>query len=131
VPEQEARTIGEIGARILQRGGHSGRIYYFGGRESLSQYDVARLVAETTGQQLDFISVNPEASAETLVGLGFPQWMAADLIRLNSLTEIDERSSSPDQEEELLEGGDGFADFVRGHLESFREGREQSQVRSK
>lgn len=117
IPMLDTRDLGEIGAKILQRGGHEGKIYHLTGKEALSFQDVAEIVSEATGKQIDFVSVSPEAAQETLVSLGYPQWLAADMIEMNRMWDRGEGTAVDPTSEELLERPPrGFREFVKDHL---------------
>lgn len=128
IPMLDTRDLGEIGAKILQRGGHEGKIYHLTGREAISFRDVAEIVSEATGKQIDYLNVDPKAAEDTLVNLGFPQWLAADMVELNRMWDRGEGTEVNPESEELLERRPrSFRDFVEDHL-ALMEEEEQKQL---
>jgi len=117
IPMLDTRDLGEIGAKILQRGGHEGKIYHLTGKEAISFRDVAEIVSEATGKQIDYVNVEPGAAEDTLVSLGFPQWLAADMVELNRMWERGEGIEVDTSSERLLDRPPrGYREFVEDHL---------------
>jgi NAD(P)H dehydrogenase (quinone) len=59
-------------ATVLTTDGHEDRIYEITGPESISQAQLAALVADVTGRPVEAVAIDDEAAAQALVDVGLP-----------------------------------------------------------
>ncbi len=123
IPMIDARDIGEAAAQILQGPeDYEGKIFNLTGGEALSYHDVAHIISEAVGKPVHYVNVNPEAAVSAMVGMGFPQWLAEDLVKMSEIwsqgtdTEIDNSTQAI-----LGRQPRHFRDFVRDHEAFFKE----------
>ena len=123
IPIIDARDIGAAAAKILQApDDYEGQIFNLTGSEALSYDDVAEIVSQAVGKPVHYVNVNPEAAVSAMVSVGFPQWLAEDLVKLN-----EQWSQGVDTEVDLSTQAilgrqpRHFRDFVRDHQAFFKE----------
>ena len=73
----DVRDIGEVAAKVLTEEGHEGKAYTLTGPASISYHEVAAVLSETLGKEVDYVDVPLEAAKEFMLNMGFPEWMAA------------------------------------------------------
>lgn len=78
----DARDIAAVGIEALTGNGHSGKAYDITGPEALSNYEVAHLMSEVTGKQIEFVDVPEPAAKKAMTDQGTPEWMADALLEL-------------------------------------------------
>jgi len=122
IPMIDARDIGEAAASILQGPeAYEGKVFNLTGGEALSYDDVAHIISEAVGKPVHYVDVNPEAAVGAMVSMGFPQWLAEDLVKLNEIwrsgtdTEVDDSVSAI-----LGRQPRHFRDFVQDHEALFK-----------
>jgi uncharacterized protein YbjT (DUF2867 family) len=90
----DVRDIVDVALAVLTGSGHEGKSYILTGPEAISFHDVADTFSKVLGKDVAYVSVPGEASLESMVGMGFPEWIAEGYV-------------------ELMEGfSEGFADSV-------------------
>jgi uncharacterized protein YbjT (DUF2867 family) len=72
----DVRDIVDVGAAVLTGNGHEGKSYILTGPEAISFHDVAATFSKVLGKEVKYVSVPHEASLESMVGMGFPEWIA-------------------------------------------------------
>ncbi|RIJ36883.1 SDR family oxidoreductase [Pontibacter oryzae] len=78
----DARDIAAVGVEALTSAGHEGKAYEITGPEALSNYEVAQLLSEVTGKQIEFEDVPEPAAKKAMAEEGMPEWMADALLEL-------------------------------------------------
>lgn len=78
----DVRDIAEATHSVLTTEGHHGRSYILTGPESISFHDVARAFSETLGKEVSYVDVPLEAAKESMVGMGFPEWIVDGYLEL-------------------------------------------------
>lgn len=82
VSHVDARDIAAVGVEALTTDGHEGKAYEITGPEALSNYEVAQLLSEVTGKQIEFVDVPEPAAKKSMTDHGTPEWMADALLEL-------------------------------------------------
>lgn len=78
----DARDIAAVGVEALTSEGHEGKAYEITGPEALSNYEVAQLLSEVTGRQVDYIDMPEAAAKKGLTDMGVPEAMANAMVEL-------------------------------------------------
>ncbi|MCX2738611.1 SDR family oxidoreductase [Pontibacter anaerobius] len=81
----DARDIAAVGVEALMSDEHVGKSYDITGSEALSNYEVAKLMSEVTGKQVDYMDVPDAAAKKGMTDHGIPDWMADAMIEVYSL----------------------------------------------
>jgi uncharacterized protein YbjT (DUF2867 family) len=72
----DVRDIVEVAAAVLTGRGHEGKNYILTGPETISFHEVASTFSKVLGKKVQYVCVPGEASLESMVSMGFPEWIA-------------------------------------------------------
>lgn len=72
----DVRDIVDSAFAVLTGSGHEGKSYILTGPEAISFHDVAKTFSKVLGKDITYVNVPHEASLESMVGMGFPEWIA-------------------------------------------------------
>ena len=72
----DVRDIVDVAVETLLSDGHEGRTYTLTGPASISMHDVAGALTTALDKDVSYVNVPVEAAVESMVGMGFPQFMA-------------------------------------------------------
>src|SRR5215204_3784340 len=72
----DARDIGEVAAKVLTEEGHEGEEYTLTGPAAISLYDVAEVLSEVLGKEVNYVSISLERAKEAMRSMGFSEWRA-------------------------------------------------------
>ncbi|NCF21265.1 MAG: NmrA family NAD(P)-binding protein [Haliea sp.] len=72
----DVRDIQDSAFAVLTGSGHEGRSYILTGPEAISMHDVADTFSKVLGKDVTYVNVPHEASLESMVNMGFPEWIA-------------------------------------------------------
>jgi uncharacterized protein YbjT (DUF2867 family) len=72
----DLRDIVEAAFAVLTGEGHEGKSYILTGPEAVSMYDVANTFSNVLGKKVTYVSVPGEASLQSMLSMGFPEWIA-------------------------------------------------------
>lgn len=72
----DVRDIVDAAYSVLTGSGHEGKSYILTGPEAISMGDVAHTFAQVLGKDVKYINVPHEASLQSMVSMGFPEWIA-------------------------------------------------------
>ncbi|TPE44714.1 SDR family oxidoreductase [Pontibacter mangrovi] len=78
----DARDIAAVGVEALMGEEHIGKAYDITGGEALSNYEVAQLMGEATGKQVDYMDVPDAAAKKGMTDHGVPDFMADAMVEL-------------------------------------------------
>jgi uncharacterized protein YbjT (DUF2867 family) len=79
----DVRDIVDVALAVLTGSGHAGKSYILTGPEAISFHDVADTFSKVLGKDVKYASVPGEASLESMVGMGFPEWIAKGYVELS------------------------------------------------
>jgi uncharacterized protein YbjT (DUF2867 family) len=79
----DIRDVVEAAAAVLTGGGHEGKSYLLTGPASISFHDVAAALSRVLGKPVKYVSVPFEASRNSMVNMGFPEWIADGYVELS------------------------------------------------
>lgn len=72
----DVRDIVNSAFAVLTSGGHEGKSYILTGPEAISFQDVASTFTKVLGKDVTYVDVPGEAALESMVSMGFPEWIA-------------------------------------------------------
>ena len=61
---------------MLTGRGHEGKSYILTGPKAISFYEVASTFTKVLGKQIQYVCVPGEASLQSMMGMGVPEWIA-------------------------------------------------------
>lgn len=96
----DARDIVDAALAVLTGSGHEGKSYILTGPAAISMHDAARELSTVLGKNVTYVNVPHDAALASMVGMGFPEWIAL------GYTELDEGFS------------EGFAGSVTNNVEA-------------
>lgn len=80
----DVRDIAAVAVAALTEAGHVGKIYEITGPEALSYNDIAQAIGTSIGKPVTYVDVPPEASRQSMIQMGFPEWAADNLLAMYS-----------------------------------------------
>lgn len=80
----DVRDVAAVAAAVLTESGHEGKSYEIVGPESITFHEVAERLSKILGKPVSYVSPTPEEYKQTLLGYGVPEWLATDLVTLDS-----------------------------------------------
>jgi uncharacterized protein YbjT (DUF2867 family) len=73
----DVRDVADAAFAVLtSRNGHQGKSYILTGPQAISFHDVAKTFSAVLGKDVRYVNVPGEAALESMVGMGFPEWIA-------------------------------------------------------
>jgi uncharacterized protein YbjT (DUF2867 family) len=75
----DARDVGEVAAKVLTEEGHEGKVYTLTGPTAISFDDVAQLLSEMLGKDVQYVDVPLETAKAAMLRRGVPDWLADTL----------------------------------------------------
>jgi uncharacterized protein YbjT (DUF2867 family) len=116
----DVRDIVDAAVAVLSGSGHEGQSYILTGPEAISMRDVADTLSSILGKEVNYVSVPGEAALQSMVSMGFPEWIArgyGELMEGFSRGFADRATSNV----ELLTGrpARSFEQFARDHAHVF------------
>lgn len=116
----DVRDIVDAAVAVLSGSGHEGQSYILTGPEAISMRDVAHTLSGILGKEVNYVSVPGEAALQSMVSMGFPEWIArgyGELMEGFSRGFADRATSNV----ELLTGhpARSFEQFARDHAHVF------------
>lgn len=98
----DARDIAAVAVEVLTGEGHEGKAYDITGPEALSNYEVAQLLSEVTGKQVDYIDLTEAAIKQGMTGTGMPDTMANAMVELYTLQKEGKLTQTTDTVEKIV-----------------------------
>lgn len=124
IPFIDTRDIAAVAAVTLTAPGHEGKKYVLTGPEALSYGDVARIIGDAIGRNIEYVAESPEEARERLSKEGAPTWLIDGYLALAAYQRAGGPTAmvSPTVLEVLGRSARTFAEFVHGHATVFRGG---------
>ena len=79
----DIRDVAECALGALTGKAEQGKEYILTGRESISMHDVADSFSKTLGKEVNYVAVPHEVSKESMMGMGFPEFIVDGYIELS------------------------------------------------
>jgi uncharacterized protein YbjT (DUF2867 family) len=116
----DVRDIAAVAAGVLTREGHAGKTYRITGPEALAMPQIAQILSEELGQQVEYTPLTAEAFITQLTDWGVPSWLATALAEV--FVSVAAGNANFITDAVATVGGvtpRTFRDFVREHLSAF------------
>jgi uncharacterized protein YbjT (DUF2867 family) len=94
--------IGEMAANILTTEGHENVAYNVTGPELLTGQNLAQQFSDVTGHAVEYISPSEQATLESLIGTGWPEWQAKGVVELLEVFASNQAAVVTEDGEKLL-----------------------------
>ena len=121
IPLVDARDIGAVAAAALAEEGHDGKTYTLTGPTAVTFSEVAGAIGKAIGKEVQFVNVPDEAAKQGMMGVGFPEWLADDLVTLNQWgRQVGEQPPSEDVANVLGRQAHSLKDFARDYAGAFK-----------
>lgn len=72
----DLRDIVDVASAVLTGSGHEGKSYILTGPAAITFHDVASTFSKVLGKDVKYVSVPGEALIDSMIGMGFPEWIA-------------------------------------------------------
>jgi uncharacterized protein YbjT (DUF2867 family) len=116
----DVRDIVDVALAVLTGSGHEGKSYTLTGPEAISFHDVADTFSRVLGTHVEYVNVPGEASLASMVGMGFPEWIARGYVELSEGFSEDFAKRVSDRVPALTgHPARSFEQFVRDHAQLF------------
>jgi NAD(P)H dehydrogenase (quinone) len=112
--------IGHIAANILTTDGHLNTAYNITGPELLGGQQLADVFTEVTGKTVDYVSPPEDATLQSLLDAGWPEWQAKGVLELFEVFASNQAAVVTEDGEKLLGRPlTTFKQFVQLHKPEF------------
>lgn len=74
--------IAAVAAAVLTETGHDDRVYNLTGPEPLTYGEIAKILSTIINRKVAYVPISYEAATQAMIGMGAPEWMAEDIVRL-------------------------------------------------
>src|SRR6266487_4088173 len=117
----DTRDIAAVAAEALTSDGHEGKTYTLTGPAALSIEQVAKILSEVAGREINYVNVPESAARDGMLQAGVPQWQVDALMELHAINKENRWTAvTADVEKVTGKAATAFAQFVRDHADSFR-----------
>ena len=116
----DVQDIADSAAVLLQSDEHNNKHFSLSGPESLTHTEVAKILSETTGIEIQYMDLSPEDFRSGLIGAGVPEDYSDLLVMLAGSLKEGHCAGLTDSVKTLV-GRDPirFADYAKAHKDSF------------
>ena len=115
----DTRDIAALAAEALTSDGHDGKTYTLTGPAALGIAEVASILAEVTGREINYVDVPESAARDGMLQAGLPQWQVDALMELHAANKQNHWSAvTSDIERVTGKSATSFGQFA--HAERFR-----------
>jgi len=117
----DTRDIAAVAAEVLTSDDHEGKTYTLTGPAALSIEQVAKILSEVAGREINYVNVPESAARDGMLQAGVPQWQVDALMELHAINKQN-RWDAVTNDIEKVTGKPAitFAQFARDHAENFR-----------
>jgi uncharacterized protein YbjT (DUF2867 family) len=116
----DVRDIAAVAVEALTGSGHEGKVYELTGPEALSNQEVAGILSEVTGRQVEFVDVPEDAARNTMLQHQTPEWMVDAMLELERAYKQDQYSEMTNTVEQLAgRPPHSFRQFAEDYKECF------------
>lgn len=121
IPMVDARDIGEVVALILRDDGFQGETLNVTGPKAVNYREVAQSFSSQLERDITYVPVPGEAAEQAMVGMGFPAWLAHDLVTMMAEWAAGEHVEVADTVERVLDRTPRtVGEFISDHIKLFK-----------
>ena len=100
---------------------HEGRTYSLTGPAALGIAEVASILSEVTGREINYVDVPESAARDGMLQAGLPQWQVDALMELHASNKQNRWAAvTSDIEKVTGKSATAFTRFARDHADRFR-----------
>lgn len=116
----DVRDIAAVAVEALTGSGHEGKTYELTGPEALSNQEVADIISEATGRQVEFVDVPEAAARNSMLQQHMPDWMVNAMLDLERAYRANQFSETTDTVQQLAgRPPHSFRQFAEDYKECF------------
>ncbi len=116
----DVRDIAAVAVEVLTGAGHEGRVYDLTGPEALSNQEVASIMSEVTGKQIEFVDVPEEEARKNMLAHDMPAPIVEAMLELMRQFKEDRFSATTETVQQLTgRPAHTFRRFVEDYKECF------------
>ncbi len=117
----DTRDIASVAAEVLTSDRHEEKIYTLTGPAALGIADVARILSEAVGREINYVDVPEGAARDGMLQAGIPEWQVEGIMELHAINKQNRWSAITSDIEKVTDSPPtDFAQFARDHAEKFR-----------
>jgi uncharacterized protein YbjT (DUF2867 family) len=117
----DIRDIAAVAVKALTEDGHEGKEYTLTGPQALTNAQIAGILSDDAGRQINYIDLPDEQFKQALLAAGVPEWSAAALVDLQQLYRKGGASAvTRDVEQLLARKPTSFEQFSRDYKTAFQ-----------
>ncbi len=117
----DTRDIAAVAVEALTASGHEGETYTLTGSAALGIAEVANILSEAAGREINYVDVPESAARDTMLQAGLPPWQVDAVMELHAINKQDLWSTvTSDIEKVTGKPPTNFAQFARDHAEKFQ-----------
>jgi len=117
----DVRDIAALAAEALTSEGHDGKTYTLTGPAALGIAEVASILSEVTGREINYVDVPESAARDGMLQAGLPQWQVDALMELHAGNKQNRWTAvTSDIEKVTGKSATAFTRFARDHADRFR-----------
>ena len=117
----DTRDIAAVAAEALTSSEHERKTYTLTGPAALGIAEVASILSEVAGREINYIDVPESAARDGMLQAGLPRWQVDALMELHAANKQNRWSTvTSDIEKVTAKPATSFAQFARDHADRFR-----------
>jgi len=118
---RDVGDVGEVAVKALTEDGHAGKVYVLTGPESLTYFDVARLLSKVVGKTVIYEALTEDEAVRELIENGVPESVARSRVGVHrSFSSGAFAEVTSDVQKLLHRAPRSFAEFARDYASAFR-----------
>jgi len=116
----DVRDIGEVAVKTLTEGGHAYNVYVLTGPESVTYFDVARLLSNAVGKTIVYEAITEDEAVKELIENGVPESVARSRVGVHRSFSTGAFAEVTSDVQKLLHRAPrSFAEFARDYASAF------------
>jgi uncharacterized protein YbjT (DUF2867 family) len=117
----DTRDVARVAAEALIAEKHAGKIYTLTGPTALGIAEVARILSQAAGQEINYVDVPENAARDGMRQAGVPEWLIEVIMELHAINKQNRWSIvTSDIEKVTGAAATPFGQFARDRAENFR-----------
>jgi uncharacterized protein YbjT (DUF2867 family) len=117
----DVRDVGEVAVKALTEDGHAGKVYVLTGPESVTYFDVARILSKVLGKTVLYEVLTVEEGVRELIKNGVPESVARSRVGVHrSFSTGTFADVTGDVQKLLNRAPRSFSEFARDYASTFR-----------